>query len=472
MKQRIGLGRRRPFILAGLIIRVGLLVNVVGWVAVFTCPTSTLAGCDSSTVTPPETVVNKPTPAPHEPVTNHGQLNSDSQLETEKQTSSVSPQSEKPEPKPTVPPLAFTTPGFDDWAKAVAAMPAEQQVEAVTRKLNEINRKLAELEKANNPKILSVNFQDVEPRPTIQDGVVTDFYIHISDITDLSPVRAFVGLQSLRMSGSNVSDLSPLTGMQLKYLALMGSKVSDISPLKGMPLTKLKLFASQVTDLSPLKDMNLEELEFLYSPVSDLSPLKNMKFTKLTLQGTAVTDLSPLKSMPLTELSIAVTKVSDLSPLKGMKITSLILDETEVSDLSPLRNMPLTVLSCSKTKVSDLSPLTGMPLTVLLVSITPVADLSPLKNMPLTNLYCRMTQVSDLSPLKGMKLRLLVCDETKVTDFSPLRGFLLDDLICDFEPERDSEILRSIKTLKRINNTETDQFWDHLDTQKKLEKPR
>ena len=40
-----------------------------------------------------------------------------------------------------------------------------------------------------------------------------------------------------RISGTNVSDLSPLEGMPLAGLQCQGSKVTDLSPLKGMPLT-------------------------------------------------------------------------------------------------------------------------------------------------------------------------------------------------------------------------------------------
>lgn len=68
--------------------------------------------------------------------------------------------------------------------------------------------------------------------------------------------------------------------------------------------------------------------------------------------------------------------------------------------------------------------------------------------------------MSDLSPLKNnMKLKVLFCFDTKVADLSPLKGMALTDLWCDFKPERDAEILRSIKTLERMNGKPVDQFW-------------
>ena len=59
--------------------------------------------------------------------------------------------------------------------------------------------------------------------------------------------------------------------------------------------------------------------------------------------------------------------------------------------------------------------------------------------------------MSDLSPLQGMPLTSLDCGRTKVSDLSSLKGMPLRELKCDFKPERDADILRSIKTLETIN---------------------
>ena len=72
--------------------------------------------------------------------------------------------------------------------------------------------------------------------------------------------------------------------------------------------------------------------------------------------------------------------------------------------------------------------------------------------MPLTLLdVADASMVNDLSPLKGMPLTWLHCYKTRVSDLSPLRDMPLKTLDCDFRPERDTEILRSIKTLETIN---------------------
>jgi formylglycine-generating enzyme required for sulfatase activity len=318
---------------------------------------------------------------------------------------------------------------FAKFEKMVAALTPQAQQNAVANRL-----------KDRNPGF------DGKVTATVEGSVVTGLKFVSDQVTDLSPVRALTGLRTLQCSGSDqgknqLADLSPLKDMKLTWLNCEGTQVSDLSPLKGMPLTYLKCHRTRVSDLSPLKDMKLTELHCWGTPVSDLSPLKDMKLTSLNCAGTGVSDLSPLKDMKLTWLDCQGTRVSDLSPLKGM---------------------PLTLLFCLATKVSDLSPLKDTKLTSLNCSYTPVSDLSPLKDMKLTDLNCAGTGVSDLSPLKDMKLTYLKCDHTRVSDLAPLKGMSLKEVHCDFKPERDAEILRSIKTLEKIDGKPAAQFWKEV----------
>ena len=73
------------------------------------------------------------------------------------------------------------------------------------------------------------------------------------------------------------------------------------------------------------------------------------------------------------------------------------------------------------------------------------------------------TKVSDLSPLKGMPLEDLDCQGSQVTDLSPLKDLPLTKLQCNFRPERDAEILRSIKTLETINDKPAVEFWKDVE---------
>jgi Leucine-rich repeat (LRR) protein len=265
-------------------------------------------------------------------------------------------------------PLAFEAPGFDQWAKQVAAMPADEQVKAVAQKLQELNPGF-----------------DGKVTPTTDGGVVTGLQFLTDNVTDISPVRAFEGLKTLQCSGGSQG------------------RLGSIAPLKGMPLTELVINHTHVTNLSPLS---------------------GMKLTNLSCYGGGVTDLSPLKDVPLTLLNVGANPVSDLSPLKGVSLTELCFSVTLVTDISPLQGMPLGALACTRTQVNEFSPLRGMPLTYLDCVNTKVADFSPLKEMPLNNLHL------------------------------------------DFKPFRDTELLRSIKTLETINGKPAAEFWKVVEGKK------
>lgn len=262
---------------------------------------------------------------------------------------------------------------FKEWLQLVPALTGDQQVAAVAARLKE-----------HNP-----DFDGRVVHHKVDDGVVTELVIGCY-VSDLSPVRALVGLKSFTC---NQLDEVP------------GRLLTDISPLKDLKLTSLTLGWVPVTNLAPLKDWKLTSLHLVLLPVSDLSPLMdNRTLTNLYLRTPNVTDLSPLQDKPLTSLALVAMTAPDLSMLKGMPLTTLNLNATSVTDLSALKGMALTSLSFAHTQVADLSPLQAMPLTELDCGYTKVADLSPLQGMPLTKLHCHDTLVTNLSPLRSMAL--------------------------------------------------------------------
>ena len=158
----------------------------------------------------------------------------------------------------------------------MAALPAEQQIEAVAKKLQELNPGF------------DGTITDWTPKgASIEHGVVTKFGFATDDVTDISPVRALPELKVLRCAGSaigngNLSNLSPLAGMKLTSLdCYLNPTLADLSVLQGMPLTNLQCYGTQVSDLSPLPGMPLTLLNIIGTQVSDLSPLRGIPLEKL-----------------------------------------------------------------------------------------------------------------------------------------------------------------------------------------------
>jgi internalin A len=154
------------------------------------------------------------------------------------------------------------------------------------------------------------------------------------------------GVESLDLSSTGVTDLSPLSGLAgLQSLDLSSTGVTDLSPLSGLAgLQSLDLSLTGVTDLSPLSGLaGLQSLDLSFSSVTELSPLSGLAgLQSLGLWSTAVADLSPLSGLAgLQSLDlIDCTGVTDLSPLSGLVgLQSLNLSGTGVTDLSPLSGL-------------------------------------------------------------------------------------------------------------------------------------
>jgi serine/threonine protein kinase/Leucine-rich repeat (LRR) protein len=355
---------------------------------------------------------------------------------------------------PGEPKVAARSAETSAWERVVAALSAAEQVKAFAARMKELNP----------------NF-DSPVVPTVENGVVRELAFNTDDVTDLSPVRAFIRLRALRCSGfgdrnSPLTDLSPLSGLPLRTLVLAKGELFDLSPLTGMPLTEFKCYGTRVNDLSPLQGMKLRTLNCDGLHVSDLSPLKGMPLEALDLTGTKVEDLKALAGMKLEQLGLERTKVSDLSPLKGMTLSALSVCGTSVSDLSPLKGMKLTFLHCGGSSVSDLSPLGAMPLTNLNCAGTKVSDASLNqinKCHDLRLLVLSDTQVSDLglAHLRDhMNLRRLMLQGTRVADLSALADMPLEEIRLTPKnlTRRGLENLRNMKCLKTIG-TEWNQAW-------------
>ena len=380
-----------------------------------------------------------------------------------------------PQPVASSGKLFMHDPAFPQWVKDVQAMPAEKQVEAVSKKLVELNPGF-------DGKLTKI---DGRGPSTIGNASVNELKLLSAGVTDISPVRALSNLRLLDCRGE----------------AVIGAKrnvLADLSPLEGMALGTLMIGHSEVADLSPIKNAQLAYLDCSYTKVSDLSPIKGMPLKTLSISNTQINDLSPIREMSLTNVICLDTQVADLSPLQNMKtLTSINVKRTKVTTASvaalqkalpnckivwddPAKAIPPQPATTSKIfmhdpafpqwmkdvqampaeqqleavskKLVELNPgfqgrlynyaLTGPPIiqdgmvTSLGLIAEKVADISPVRAFSgLKNLECgsgseREGKLADLSPLRGLQLSVFACNTTRVADLSPLSEMKLTNLHC------------------------------------------
>jgi len=256
--------------------------------------------------------------------------------------------------QPAAPPLE------ESWLAQVASLPAQEQIEAVVKKLRE-----------RNP-----SFDD-QVTHVIENGAVTEIQFYGEYVEDISPLRALKDLRVLDGTGSGSTRIN-----------------------------------GGFYDLSQIADLKLRKLMIgFHERIDDLSALRGMRLELLKANRTRISDVAPLSGMPLEFLDIGATSVADLSPLRGMPLRTLMCFQTQVEDFGPLKGMPLEQVRCQDSPLSSLAPLAGAPIQGLECHRTPVASIEPLRgNESLQGLNIVFTRVTDLSPLlETPNLQLLWC---------------------------------------------------------------
>ena len=216
-------------------------------------------------------------------------------------------------------------------------------------------------------------------------------------------LKGLVMMQSIDVSGiKTITTLDPLNELsELQTLNISGTNVSDLTPLRNSNKLKvLKASNTRIDDLSPLKyDIMLEELDIAHTDVNNLSVLEILsKLEKLNISHTQVNTLNDVKLCPnMAYLAAEGCKINTLQPLTELNnIVSLNISSTPIRDLSP---------------VSHLTDLQSLK-----ISQTPINNLNALQDMEnLKEIFCSNTNISDLTPLKNhRRLSKVYCDNTRI----------------------------------------------------------
>ncbi len=238
---------------------------------------------------------------------------------------------------------------------------------------------------------LPKGWRRIRARASLQsvDGIPMDRYREIEKAGLLALMPA--DPVSHRREDSLLRRLHPLPDGTW-VLAFNTPAISNLPSLKGLPVSRLDLSGSGVTDLSPLQGARVRYLNASRTGIRSLTGLRRVPLRELDLFGTPVADLAGLEGMPLTRLSLSGTSVHDLTPLRGMPLEFLDLNGTPVADLSPLAGMPLKTLKIRGSRVTDLAPLAGVPLEFLVLDTQPVAlGVDALRGHPTLKMFNQMT---------------------------------------------------------------------------------
>ena len=256
----------------------------------------------------------------------------------------------------------------------IAISDSQEDIDKLNKKIDDdynINQKM-------NISLFNRKYHSEVGSDQIQKLNLQGCYLGNTALKDLCKIE-FNHLESIILSGNNISDISPFENAkfkQLKELILFFNKISDISVFERVNfynLTHLGLSDNSINDITPLKDVEffqlerlalsnnnikdinilwqtkfkfLRELKLSNNEISDISILKHVKFPQLkslVLSNNYIKNIDVLGEADfpiLLELKLSNNKVSDISKLKSGKFSRIIkrlfLSHNNIKDIEPL----------------------------------------------------------------------------------------------------------------------------------------
>lgn len=133
----------------------------------------------------------------------------------------------------------------------------------------------------------------------LQGMQLEELQLQNTKVTDLSVLKG-MPLKRLNLLALPIQDVTPFANMPLETLWLNETQVSDLSPLKGASLQSLDIQETQVQDLQPLAGMQtLKRLNISGTPVTDVSALRGLQLERITLTPENISKgMEVLREMP------------------------------------------------------------------------------------------------------------------------------------------------------------------------------
>ncbi|MEM6791555.1 MAG: hypothetical protein AAF715_28820 [Myxococcota bacterium] len=147
-----------------------------------------------------------------------------------------------------------------------------------------------------------------------------------SEVHSVEALRSQTRLTRLRVSEAPLVSLEPLTGLRLQGLSVSGTRVSDLTPLARMhSLVELDLTRSRVDDLRPIG--HHPKLTFLDLSGTRMSHVRQLvalpSLHALDISDTGVRDVAPLAERPSLKFLVAPPLVSNFVPLSGLNLSGV-----------------------------------------------------------------------------------------------------------------------------------------------------
>jgi Leucine-rich repeat (LRR) protein len=257
-----------------------------------------------------------------------------------------------------------------------------------------------------------------------------------ASISTLEPASKFSHLNSIDISGTSITDLSPLKNLvDLEKINCSNTKVAKVDDLANLKrLVSIDLSKTEVKDIAPLA--NCDNLETItadntgISKLSDLNKLKRLK--KIFADNTSLTKEAVFEFNDINTSCLVIYRTEELK-----KWWNLVDDEWKKifnryvgfnDKITGEQLHQITVLKeidvKEQTGIRGLKPLEMLDyLEVLKFADTRIYELDALKNLKnLKELVCPRNPISSLDAIASLKkLEVLDCSNTLISKLDPIK---------------------------------------------------
>lgn len=186
-------------------------------------------------------------------------------------------------------------------------------------------------------------------------------------VTSLRGLECAQGLETLGLSGNQISDLSPLAELgALRELELSENDLERLTPIRDLPLRRLIVDANPlgnrgVSDVEELRQ--LDHLDVSRTSLSSLEGLAGLRdLQTLSARDNAIDSIAPLAGLDnLLSIDVEDNEIEEIEAVAGKSLRRLDIDANLVESLEPLQGMQsLEYLDARANVISSVAPLSGL----------------------------------------------------------------------------------------------------------------
>ena len=175
-----------------------------------------------------------------------------------------------------------------------------------------------------------------------------------SQIKDTKGIEKLTGLESLNLSGNQISIIDVSKNTELYYIKLDDNQLNKVDVSKNTKLQYLDLGYNQLNTVDVRKNMGLLFLYLKDNKLGMIDVSKNTELQGLNLIGNRLNEIDVSKNVELRDLYLSGNQLSQVDVSKNTELRDLFVDDNKLNNINLSKNLLLERLIFNNNKISCL----------------------------------------------------------------------------------------------------------------------